>query len=93
MCLAVPSKIVEINDGVATCTVGDSPTKVTASIMLLPEEPQIGDYLIVHAGFALQKLDTKEAEETISIMRDMVRLADKAGVEQMEPIEDQFLKE
>jgi hydrogenase expression/formation protein HypC len=91
MCLAVPAKIVEIEDGVAICTVGDSPTKVTASITLLPEEPKIGEYLIVHAGFALQKLDTKEAEETLSIMRDMVRLADEAGVEQPTPIEDQFL--
>lgn len=74
MCLAIPAKILEINDGVATCQVGEGSTTVQASIMLLDEEITLGDYIIIHAGFALRKLDPKEAEETLKILRDMVEL-------------------
>ncbi|WFS63531.1 HypC/HybG/HupF family hydrogenase formation chaperone [Pseudodesulfovibrio thermohalotolerans] len=74
MCLAIPAEILEINDGVATCKVGEGDTTVQASIMLLDEEANIGDYIIIHAGFALRKLDPKEAQETLKILRDMVDL-------------------
>lgn len=74
MCLAIPAEILEINDGVATCKVGEGDTTVQASIMLLDEEIALGDYIIIHAGFALRKLDPKEAQETLQILRDMVEL-------------------
>ncbi len=74
MCLAIPAKIIEISEDVATCQVGEGDTTVQASIMLLDEELNLGDYIIIHAGFALRKLDPKEAEETLKIMRDMVEL-------------------
>jgi len=74
MCLAIPAEILEISDGVATCKVGEGDTTVQASIMLLDEEVTLGDYIIIHAGFALRKLDHKEAQETLKILRDMVEL-------------------
>lgn len=74
MCLAIPAEILEINDGVATCKVGEGDTTVQASIMLLDEEVTLGDYIIIHAGFALRKLDYNEAQETLKILRDMVEL-------------------
>ncbi|ADU63583.1 MAG: HypC/HybG/HupF family hydrogenase formation chaperone [Pseudodesulfovibrio sp.] len=74
MCLAIPAEILEINDGVATCKVGEGDTTVQASIMLLDEDVTPGDYIIIHAGFALRKLDHKEAQETLKILRDMVEL-------------------
>ena len=74
MCLAIPAEIIEISDGVATCKVGEGDTTVQASIMLLDEEVTLGDYVIIHAGFALRKLDPKEAQETLKILRDMVDL-------------------
>ena len=74
MCLAIPAEILEINDGVATCKVGEGETTVQASIMLLDEEVTLGDYIIIHAGFPLRKLDHKEAQETLKILRDMVEL-------------------
>jgi len=74
MCLAIPAEIIEISDGVATCKVGEGDTTVQASIMLLDEEVTLGDYVIIHAGFALRKLDPKEAQETLKILRDMVNL-------------------
>ena len=57
MCLAIPAQIVELQEaGMARVRVGESHTFLTASMMLLPEPPQIGDYVIVHAGFALHTL-------------------------------------
>ncbi|MGM0646071.1 MAG: HypC/HybG/HupF family hydrogenase formation chaperone [Thermodesulfobacteriota bacterium] len=42
--------------------------------MLLEEEPQIGDYLIVHAGFALRIMDMQEAQESLQILREMAQV-------------------
>ena len=66
MCLAFPAKIIEIKDSLAT--VERFGVKRDASLMLLPEA-KIGDYVLVHAGFAMQVVDESEVElrnETIS---------------------------
>ena len=69
MCLAVPSKIIEINDNVAKVDV-DGVVR-TASLMLL-EDAALGDYVIVHAGFAISKLDEASALQTIEEMRSLL---------------------
>jgi len=79
MCLAIPAEIIDISDGVATCKVGEGDTTVQASTMLMDEEVALGDYIIIHAGFALRKLDPKEARETLKILRDMVELVGGEG--------------
>lgn len=72
MCLAIPACITEIKDDFATCRVGESDTFITVSLMLMEDEAQPGDYLIVHAGFALRKLSKEDAEESLKVLRDMV---------------------
>ena len=72
MCLAIPAEIMEINNGVAKCQVGQSETFIDVGLMLLPEEPKIGQFLIVHAGFALRVMDKEEAEESLSLLREVV---------------------
>ncbi len=69
MCLAVPSKIIEINDTVAKVDV-DGVVRET-SIMLL-DDVKIGDYVIVHAGFAISKVDKTNAEQTLTDMRTIL---------------------
>ena len=59
MCLAVPAKIVNIDDQLASVEVNG--VRRAASLMLLPEAA-IGDYVLVHAGFAMQIVDHEEAE-------------------------------
>lgn len=86
MCLAVPAEIVSIENGVATCKVEGSPTTINASLMLLDGKVQPGDYLIIHAGFALRKLDPEEARETIRLLMEVAELADAAGVQQDDPV-------
>jgi len=82
MCLAVPAEIISIEDQVATCRVGEGNTTVTASLMVLDDEINIGDFLIIHAGFAIRKLDRAEAEETLKILRDVMQAAEEAGIKQ-----------
>ncbi len=76
MCLAVPSRIVEIKDQVATVDV-DGVTR-EASLMLL-DDISVGDYVIVHAGFAIERIDEEVAQQTLQDMRDMVRFVTKGG--------------
>ena len=77
MCLAIPSQIVELMDnGMARARVGNSQTYLTACVSLLPEPARLGDYMIIHAGFALHKLDPAEAEASLSLLRDMTQLVE-----------------
>jgi hydrogenase expression/formation protein HypC len=74
MCLAIPSKVVEIKNNIATLDVDG--VKREASLMLL-EDAQIGDYVIVHAGFAIHKIDETAALETIKLLRDAAELVER----------------
>lgn len=73
MCLAIPAEITEIEDDMATVRVGDAIRRV--SLMLLPDKPVLGDYVIIHAGFALHTVDPAEAEESLKLIREMVSIA------------------
>ncbi|MCM2286664.1 MAG: HypC/HybG/HupF family hydrogenase formation chaperone [Desulfobacula sp.] len=69
MCLAVPSKIIEMNNGVAKVDVDGVVRE--ASLMLL-DDSNIGDYVIVHAGFAISKVDEEAALQTLEDMRTIL---------------------
>ncbi len=68
MCLAIPSRIVKIEDQMAVIDV-DGVTR-EASLLLL-EDARVGDYVIVHAGFALHKIDEETARESLDLLRDV----------------------
>ena len=68
MCLAVPAQIVEREDMLATVDVGGVQRQV--SMLLLPDA-QIGDYVLIHAGFAMQQIDEEEAKLTWSLLQEM----------------------
>jgi len=67
MCLAVPAKVIEKIDMLATIEVGGVTRKV--SLMLLPDA-QIGDFVLVHAGFAIQSVEEEDANYTIEVLKD-----------------------
>jgi hydrogenase expression/formation protein HypC len=52
--------------------------KREASLMILDDEVMVGDFVIVHAGFAISKLDEQEARETLQMMREVFRQEDMA---------------
>ena len=68
MCLAVPMKVVQINGEFGIAELGGLRRKV--NLQLLPQI-KVGDYIIVHAGFGIEKLDTEEAEETLRIINEI----------------------
>ena len=69
MCLAIPSEIVEIRDKIATIDVAGVRREV--SLLLLPEEVSIGEFVLVHAGFAIHKIDKEAAEETLKLIEEI----------------------
>ena len=74
MCLAIPAKVIEkSDDGMLKATVGNGPTCLTVSGILLPEEVEIGDYIIIHAGFAMHKMEKTEAEESLRLFRELAQ--------------------
>ncbi|MFC1703365.1 HypC/HybG/HupF family hydrogenase formation chaperone [Candidatus Omnitrophota bacterium] len=66
MCLAIPMKIVDIQGEFAVVSVGKVRRKV--NVQLLPHIKR-GEYIMVHAGFGIQKLDEKEAKKTLKIFK------------------------
>ena len=74
MCLAIPSKIVKIENGMGTIDVDG--VQRTASLLLL-EDASVGDYVIVHAGFALHKIDEADAMESLRILKEAAAFAEK----------------
>lgn len=68
MCLAVPAKVLEINKNIAKVDFGGVIREVDISLV----EVKIGEYVIVHAGFAIQVLDEKSARESIEIFNQIL---------------------
>ncbi len=68
MCLSIPGKVIEITGDMAQVSVGGTIVKVG---MQMVDDVKEGDYVLVHAGFALQKIDEKEALETLKLFREM----------------------
>ncbi len=76
MCVGVPMKIIEIN---YPCGIAEAKgVKRDIGLQLLPEnEVKIGDYVIVHVGFAIEKLDKGQADEIWNMLDDMLSLIDQ----------------
>lgn len=69
MCLAVPSRIIGINNLLATVDVYGARKEI--NLLLLPEEAKIGDYVLVHAGFAIQKVDEDAAKDALNLLKEI----------------------
>ena len=69
MCLAIPAKIVRIENGMGTIDMDGTRREVS---LLLQEDARVGDYVIVHAGFAIHRVDEEEALESLKFLRQMV---------------------
>jgi len=69
MCLAIPAKVVEINGDTARVDFGAG-TMREVNVSLV--EAKIGEYVIVHAGYAIEVLDQKAAEETLALWNEIL---------------------
>ena len=66
MCLAIPSKIIKIENNMAVIDVEG--VRREASLMLI-DDAKVGDFVIVHAGFAINKINAVEAQEALDLLR------------------------
>jgi len=76
MCVAIPAKIISKDDLMATVEVYGARRQV--NLMLLPEEADIGEYVLVHAGFAIQKVDVEAGIESLKLFDEVLK---KLGVD------------
>jgi len=76
MCLAIPARITKIDNQMATIDMEGAQREVS---LLLLEDARIGDYVIVHAGFAIHKIDEAAAMESLKLLREMVSFVDEAS--------------
>jgi len=70
MCLAIPVRVVEVDSSGEAGKVDYLGTKMGANFALI-KDIRIGDWVVVHAGFAISRLDDKEARETLAMLREV----------------------
>lgn len=75
MCLAVPGKIVSIHGHNALIDFGGVQREANVSLV----EPKVGDYVVVHAGFAIQIVDEEDAKETIKLWEELMASQQQEG--------------
>ena len=76
MCLAVPAKVMMINDENRTALVDSFGVPRWVGIALIPDV-KVDDYVLIHAGYALEKIDLLEAEERIKLWEEMLTLEEE----------------
>lgn len=79
MCLAIPARVVAIDPATDTATVALGAVTKDVSLALL-DDLAPGDYVLVHVGYALSRLSPEDAERTLALMAEVVRLSDQPAV-------------
>lgn len=69
MCLAIPGKILEINGDKANCDFNGVKRDI---VIALVQDPEVGKYVIVHAGYAIELMNEEDAQETLDQWKEMV---------------------
>jgi len=76
MCLAIPARITKVDDRMGTIDMEGAKREIS---LLLLEDAKVGDYVIVHAGFAIHKIDETEAMESLKVLRELVSFMDETS--------------
>ncbi|MGP1561127.1 MAG: HypC/HybG/HupF family hydrogenase formation chaperone [Helicobacteraceae bacterium] len=79
MCLSIPSQIVEINASDNTAVIDTLGVRRTTSLDLMSEPVAVGDYVLIHVGFAMGKISKEEALESIKVYQEIVKSMDADG--------------
>ncbi len=79
MCLSIPAKVESIEGEMAVVSVGG--TKYDASLQML-DDVHIGDYVLLHTGFAIQKISEEEAQDTLKVFQEFEDLNQKLDEEE-----------
>ncbi|WP_299327864.1 HypC/HybG/HupF family hydrogenase formation chaperone [uncultured Helicobacter sp.] len=77
MCLAIPSKVLSIDSKKNTATIETLGVSREASLDLMQEEVQVGEYVLLHIGYVMSKIDTDSALESIELYKQIVQDMDE----------------
>ncbi|WP_028774226.1 HypC/HybG/HupF family hydrogenase formation chaperone [Shewanella waksmanii] len=78
MCLSIPSQVVELHTNEQAVTVETMGVKRKVSSHLMAEPLAIGDYVLIHIGFVMNKIDPKDAEQSLALYREIVTKLNQA---------------
>lgn len=84
MCLAIPSKVLAINSETNTATIETLGVSREASLDLMQEEVQVGEYVLLHIGYVMSKIDTDSALESLELYKQIVQEIEKEMEQEME---------
>jgi hydrogenase expression/formation protein HypC len=76
MCLGIPMKILEVRGDVARAEVGGLQREISVALL---EDARVGQYVIVHAGFAIERLDEEDAMETLRLFDELGRTMERGA--------------
>ncbi len=77
MCLSIPSKVISINEELNTAVVDTLGVQREVSLDLMPEPVALEDYVLLHVGFAINKIDTEDALASIEIFKELIEKMDE----------------
>jgi len=78
MCLSIPSKVVKVSDDNTMCTVDTMGVQRDANLMMMEDDDvQVGDYVLLHIGFVMNKIDEEEALASIETYREILEVMDE----------------
>ena len=81
MCLAIPAKVIEMDEpNLAVIEIGGVRKQVS---LMLVDGVEVGDFVLVHAGFAIDKVDEGEARKTMDLLQELARLEQEAGFDEI----------
>lgn len=72
MCLSIPSQVVEVHPEDSTVTVDTMGVKRQVSTHLMAEALEVGDYVLIHIGFAMNKIDKADVEESLALYQEII---------------------
>ena len=78
MCLSIPSKVIEVNEDKTVCKVDTMGVVREASLLMMGDEGvEVGDYVLLHIGFVMEKIDEKAALEAIETYKELLEAMDE----------------
>lgn len=78
MCLSIPSKVVKVDKEAHACTVDTMGVQRDASLMMMAEDDvKVGDYVLIHIGFVMNKIDEEEAQASLDTYREILEIMDE----------------
>lgn len=82
MCLSIPSKIKSINKEMNSCIVDTMGVERSASLDLIDKDVVVGDYVLIHIGFAMNKIDEEDALESLKVYKEIIDKMDELDRQQ-----------